>query len=71
MKFKIENGVSVPSAKKEGARSEFSKTALMLKVGQSFCVPGAKISGAYSRLAFSIKQGFKFTLRTMDGGVRI
>lgn len=64
--FKIEKGLPVPM--RPGARKfPFGE----MEIGDSFFVPGAKIATVMTlaRRA-SLRTGYKFTGRTMDGGVR-
>lgn len=67
--FDIDADIPVPTSR--GARSKFTKTALALNVGESFFVAGAKIVGIHADLGTAKRHGYKFTARSVDGGVRI
>jgi hypothetical protein len=64
--FVIESDVPIQSRTKQ-CKYPFAK----LEVGDSFFVPGIKMSVLSSAASGARKRtGFKFTTRTVDGGVR-
>ena len=62
--FKIEDGIPIPKPRQQ-------YPWLKMRVGQSFFVPGGKTKSLGSIDYARKKTGFKFTARTVEGGVRI
>jgi hypothetical protein len=68
--YEIEDGITLPTFHKGVAKYPFRE----LEVGQSFFVPDGKknrIASAASSIAKRIGNGTKFTLRSVDGGIRV
>ena len=64
MEFEIEKGIPLPSP--------HSKYPLAgMEIGDSFFVPGMRITDLSSSLAYQKQFGKKFVSRTVNGGVRI
>ena len=65
--FKIETGIPIPPPQTGGGRYPWRK----MKVGDSFLVPG-KTQKTWNGVSAAHKMtGFKFTVRTVEGGVRV
>ena len=67
--IKIESGIQIPIASNKRNAYPFKQ----LRVGQSFFVKGGKITSlsSYASHARAALPNTRFTMRTMDGGVRV
>lgn len=66
--FEIEKGVAIPRGRGRAGMYPFRK----MEVGDSFFVPGATAKHLSScACQFSARHGWKFSVRTVDGGARV
>jgi hypothetical protein len=66
-KYPIEKNVPIPYAKIEGSRFPFAEMA----VGDSVFIPGPKRVFTSSLARVRYAKGYRFTTRTVDGGIRV
>lgn len=74
MAYEIEDGVPIPKKNVGGERKEDSFAGMLraLQPTQSVFVPGKKITSVGRYFNVVGKQtGYKFTSRTVEGGVRV
>lgn len=71
--MKIENGVQIPEQKTGGRKGKSIYPFQNMLIGQSVFYPGMKYHSAPMKAAiiYAKRLGFKFSGRTVDGGLRI